>query len=109
HVVLRANKANKTRAPDPVPPLTAGLSPRVLTKAVAAALERAPKLPDWLDPGLRARRHWPGWDEALAAVHALESEAELAPSTPARVRLAYDEILASQLAVALVRARRRRR
>src|SRR5205085_9427847 len=90
-------------------PLTAGLSPRVLSKAVAAALERAPDLPEWLDPTLRARRGWPGWGEALAVVHAPASEADLSPGTPPRERLAYDEILASQLAVALVRARRRRR
>src|SRR5438105_11462891 len=103
------DQAKQVTPIEPVYPLTAGLSPRVLSKAVAAALERAPELPEWLDPALRARRHWPAWHQALAAVHSLRSEADLAPSTPARERLAYDEILASQLAVALVRARRRRR
>src|SRR5205807_10274521 len=52
---------------------------------------------------------WPSWKEAIAVVHAPQSEDDLAPSTAMRERLAYDEILASQLAVALVRARRRRR
>src|SRR5436305_13679208 len=107
--VVAPDQAEQIRPIEPVYPLTAGLSPRVVTKAVIAALERLPDLPEWLDPALRTRRHWPGWGEALAAVHSPESEADLAPSTPARERLAYDEILASQLAVALVRARRRRR
>jgi ATP-dependent DNA helicase RecG len=108
YVVMPA-QAEQVKPIEPVYPLTAGLSPRVLSKAVGGALERVPELAEWLDPALRARRHWPGWHEALAAAHSPRSEADLAPSTPARERLAYDEILASQLAVALVRARRRRR
>src|SRR5947199_1041323 len=107
--VVMPEQAEQVKPIEPVYPLTAGLSPRVLPKAVGGALERLPDLPEWLDPALRARRHWPAWHEALAAVHSPQSEADLAPSTPARTRLAYDEILASQLAVALVRARRRRR
>ena len=107
--VVMPEQAAQVKPIEPVYPLTVGLSPRVLSKAVGGALERAPELPEWLDPALRARRHWPAWREALASAHSPENEADLAPSTPARERLAYDEILASQLAVALVRARRRRR
>ena len=107
--VVAPDQAEQIKAIDPVYPLTAGLSPRVLAKAIASALERAPELPEWLDPALQEHRGWPSWTEALAAVHAPQSDADLAASSPARERLAYDEILASQLAVALVRARRRRR
>ena len=107
--VVMPEQAAQVKPIEPVYPLTVGLSPRVLSKAVGGALERAPELPEWLDPALRARRHWPAWREALASAHSPKNEADLAPSTPARERLAYDEILASQLAVALVRARRRRR
>jgi ATP-dependent DNA helicase RecG len=107
--VVPPEQADQVKAIEPVYPLTAGLSLRIAARAVNAALERASELPEWLDPALRARRRWPGWKEAIAAVHAPESEDDLAPTTPARERLAYDEILASQLAVALVRALRRRR
>ena len=107
--VVPPEQAEQIRAIEPVYPLTAGLSSRIVAKAVTAALERAPELPEWLDPAWRERRQWPGWRDALAAAHAPQSAADLDPSHPARERLAYDEILASQLAVALVRARRRRR
>jgi ATP-dependent DNA helicase RecG len=107
--VAPADGEDQIRGVEPVYPLTAGLSSRVLARAVAAACERAPSLPEWLDPALRERRRWPGWREALAAAHAPQSTDDLDPETPARERLAYDEILSSQLAVALVRARRRRR
>jgi ATP-dependent DNA helicase RecG len=107
--VVPPEQAGQVKAIEPVYKLTAGLSSRIAARAVNAGLERAPKLPEWLDPALQARRRWPGWKEAIAAVHAPQSDADLAPTTPVRERLAYDEILASQLAVALVRARRRRR
>ena len=107
--VVPPEQADQVKAIEPVYPLTAGLSSRIAAKSVAAAVERASELPEWLDPALRARRRWPDWKEAIAAVHAPQTEDDLAPTTPARERLAYDEILASQLAVALVRALRRRR
>src|SRR5437764_373545 len=107
--VVAPEAAAQLKAIEPVHPLTAGLSPRVVQRAVAAALERALELPEWLDPALQARQKWPNWRTAIEAVHAPQSEADLGPDTSARERLAYDEILASQLAVALVRARRRRR
>ena len=107
--VVPPEQAAEVKPIEPIYPLTAGLSSRIVAKAVAAALERAPEMPEWLDPAWRTRRSWPGWGEAICAVHAPLSEADLDPATAARERLAYDEILASQLAVALVRARRRRR
>ncbi len=107
-LVLRPDELDRLRPIEPVYPLTAGLSPRVVQNAVAAALERAPALPEWIDPALQERRGWPAWGDAVRRVHAPEAEADLSPSQPARERLAYDEILASQLAVALARARRHR-
>ncbi len=107
--VVAPDQADRIKPIEPTYPLTAGLPPRVLQRAIAAAVERAPELPEWIDPALRQRQHWPSWIEAIAAAHAPGSAADLSPSTPARERLAYDEIFASQLAVALVRARRQRR
>ncbi|HEY5597353.1 MAG TPA: ATP-dependent DNA helicase RecG [Kiloniellales bacterium] len=92
---------------EPVYRLTGGLTLKTLGKAVQAALARAPDLPEWLDPAYRARHGWPAWRAALAAVHAPQSQADLEPTTPARQRLAYDELLANQLALALVRRQQR--
>jgi ATP-dependent DNA helicase RecG len=107
--VVPLDQAEKLKPIEPVYPLTGGLLPRVLQRAVASAVERVPVLPEWVDVALRQQRGWPSWNEAIAAVHTPESEADLSPETKPRERLAYDEIFASQLAVALVRARRRRR
>ena len=90
---------------EPVYPLTEGLFPRVLGRTIEAALERLTRLPEWLDPNTSVLRGWPGFDEALRALHRPESAAALDVNTPARQRLAYDELLASQLALALLRNR----
>ena len=108
-LVLRPDELDRLKPIEPVYPLTAGLAPRLVQRAAAAALERAPELPEWIEPSLRERRGWPGWTDALCHAHSPAGEADLSPSDPARERLAYDEVFASQLAVALVRARRQRR
>ena len=93
---------------EPVYGLTAGLSLKMMRKAVQAALERVPALPEWQDPALLARRGWPGWNAAIAALHNPEGPENLAPDRPARQRLAYDELFADQLALALIRANAKR-
>ncbi len=88
---------------EPVYPLTAGLSLKAMTKAVQAALARVPKMAEWIDPALLARERWPAFAEALVQAHAPRSMADLAPAAPARTRLAYDELFAHQLTLALAR------
>ncbi len=92
---------------EPVYPLTAGLTLKPLGKAIRAALDRAPEVPEWLDPALVAREGWPAWHAALAAAHAPEGPEALLPLTAVRRRLAYDELLANQLALALMRHHQR--
>ncbi len=94
---------------EPVYPLTTGLTARVVRRAIGQALDRAPDLPEWLDPALIQREGWPGWAAALAEVHRPDDPEAILPSSPARRRLAFDELLANQLALALVRHSQRRR
>ncbi len=95
-------------AVEPVYPLTAGLAARVMGKLVEEAVSRAPVLPEWLDPAYQARQVWPGWRDALMRLHDPETLQDLEPDAPWRARLAYDELLANQLALLLVRRRLRR-
>ena len=93
---------------EPVYPLSAGLTQRMMAKAVEGALTRVPPLDEWIDPQLLAERGWPGFTDALAQAHAPQSVRELSPDSPARARLAYDEFLAHQMTLALVRREKRR-
>jgi len=76
-------------------------------QALERALERAPALPEWQDPAWLKQQRWPAWREAFEAVHNPASEADLSPQSPARRRLAFDELFAHQLALAQRKAVRR--
>ncbi|HEY4251651.1 MAG TPA: ATP-dependent DNA helicase RecG, partial [Roseomonas sp.] len=89
----------------PIWPLTAGLLWPQMARAQAAALAALPALPEWQDPALLRREDWPGFGAALHALHAPEAP----PGKLPQRRLAYDELLAHQLAIGLVRTRVRDR
>ncbi|MEO1065786.1 MAG: ATP-dependent DNA helicase RecG [Pseudomonadota bacterium] len=94
---------------EPVYPMTAGLSPKTFTKAIGQALDFVPKLPEWIDPSLLAREGWPAFHMALQAVHRPPNAEAADPKGLAYTRLSYDELLAGQLALALTRARVRKK
>ncbi len=87
--------------------LTEGLPAKSMAKAVRGALDRVPPMPEWQDAAWRKVRGFPSFGEALTTAHAPVHEADLSPMTGARQRLAYDELLANQLALVLIRARLR--
>jgi ATP-dependent DNA helicase RecG len=87
---------------EPVYPLSEGLTQGRVQGLVHQALEHVPELPEWIEPGLKAKLAWPDWREALALAHKGEHPA-------ARDRLAYDELLANSLALMLVRESNRTR
>ena len=88
---------------EPVYPLTAGLTPKVLRRAITAALANLPTLPEWIPPSIMATNNWPDFASAMRTVHAPKNEADLRPNSPARARLAFDELLANQIALNMVR------
>ncbi|QIK41392.1 ATP-dependent DNA helicase RecG [Pontivivens nitratireducens] len=108
HVLHRA-QAEALPPFEPTYPLTAGLTLKTVVKAQRGALDRVMDLPEWIAPQIVADRGWPGWSAALKSAHAPDSSADLADTTPARQRLAYDELFAHQVTLTLARARARRK
>ena len=93
---------------EPVYPLTAGVTQKVLYKIERGAIARAPELEEWLDPAHQKREGWPSWHDALMTAHNLPEPEAASPEHPARQRLAYDELLANQLTMALLRLKQKR-
>jgi ATP-dependent DNA helicase RecG len=93
---------------EPVYPLTEGLFAGQLRRAMEAALKKLPALPEWQDAAWIARNRFPSFSQALASLHQPREPADIDPHGPAWTRLAYDELLASQIALALMRAHLRR-
>ncbi len=108
HIGL-AGDLEKLQSVEPVYPLSAGLTLKNLGKAIAQALDAAPDMPrDWIDKAHGEREQWPDWRTALRTAHAPEDDLALDALAPARARLAYDELLSNQLALALVRLNMRK-
>src|SRR3984893_7616069 len=93
---------------DPVYPLTEGLALGSVRRAVAQALQKLPALPEWISPEVIRRCKFPTIAEALNRVHMPVDMTDILPDGPFWSRLAFDELLAGQLALALVRAQLRR-
>ena len=101
--VLKTNEMANMPEIEPVYPLTAGLTPKVLRRAITAALATLPDLPEWIPHSIMASQNWPDFVTAMRSVHTPQSEVDLLPSSPARARLAFDELLANQIALSMVR------
>ena len=101
--VMAPGKDMELPVREPVYPLTEGMTNKRLRDLAAMAIERAPELPEWIEPGLLSREAWRPWRSALAEAHR-----DPGTSDPQR-RLAYDEVFANQLALVLLRQASRRK
>ncbi len=101
--IVRPDAPEEMPQIEPVYPLTAGLSPKALRRAIEGAMQRIPRPREWIAPAVMEQKNWPDFATAMDKVHHPENAEDLLPAAPARARLAYDELLANQLALMLVR------
>jgi len=102
--------ANESEMPlfETVYPLTAGISLKMMEKSVKGALAMLKPLPEWLDTEFKKKQGFPDWIDAVNLVHNPKTMADINSANPARRRLAYDELLSGQLALALLRAKKKK-
>ncbi|WAP69661.1 ATP-dependent DNA helicase RecG [Jiella pelagia] len=101
--VASLERAETMSLVEPIYPMTAGLSGKVLRKAIGQALERVPPFAEWIEPSVVKRQSFPTFNDALKRLHDPADAADISPENPSWRRIAYDEYLASQLALALSR------
>ena len=106
--MVKASEAENMPLVEAVYPLTAGLSPKTLRKAIEGAVARLPEMPEWADAHLTSRQSFPSVAEAFRQLHDPRDAADIDPQAPARRRLAYDEFLAGQVSLSLVRQKVRK-
>ena len=106
--ILLPEEADELPQFEPTYPLTAGITQKTMGKAVKSALTKAPELAEWIDPALVDREGWPTFSDALIRAHTPQTASDLSPTDRCRQRLAYDELFAHQLTLALARVALRR-
>ena len=106
--MVAPEKADEIPKIEAVYPATEGLPPRRVRTFAHEALDKTPEMPEWQDPAWLKREQFPSWREALARTHNPQDDGDLSPLSLHRRRLAYDELLAHQLAMAQRKAARRR-
>ncbi|MQX88454.1 ATP-dependent DNA helicase RecG [Sinorhizobium meliloti] len=106
--MVRAAESENMPLVEPVYGLTAGLTSRPLRKSIEAAVARVPDLPEWLDEALLRQQGFKSAKESFQRLHEPRDETDIDAQAPARRRIAYDEFLAGQLSLSLVRQRLRK-
>jgi len=107
--ILSPEKKAEIPEVEPIYPLTAGVSGKVMAKIARGAIDRLVTLPEWQDKALLAREGWPSWRDGVTMAHNPKIHDDLQMNSPARLRLAYDEFLASQLALEIMRRQNQRK
>jgi len=102
HILTKAEFENFPTL-EPVYPLTQGLTSKTLQKAMSQLIPAIPQLEEWQDPAWLKKQNWPDFQTALTSLHRPQIIEDIAADSPHRQRLAYDELLAKQLSLALVR------
>ena len=102
--VLDAEGIRKLPPVEQTYPLVEGLAAGYLRRALEAAVARVPALADWLSEPFLFEQGWPAFDAALGRLHRPASPAEAVPTGAPWSRLAFDELFAHQVTLALVRA-----
>lgn len=102
HIGLE-NEKEDIQGLEPTYPLTTGLSQKVLRKHILSALKDVPALQEWHDEALIKRNNWPSFYQSLSRLHRPQKAEDIYPESAYRIRLAYDEILSTQLTLALNR------
>ncbi|RYE61327.1 MAG: DEAD/DEAH box helicase, partial [Rhizobiaceae bacterium] len=106
--MVKVSEAENLPLVEPVYPMTAGLSSKTFRRTIEAAIARLPQFPEWADLSLTQREGFPTVTEAFQELHDPRDETDIDPQSKARRRLAYDEFLAGQVSLALVRQKIRK-
>lgn len=109
HPDIMGNDTDDIPTTEPIYPMTQGLNHKTLLKAIKSALGFCPELPEWCDTAYKQKNNWGSFHESLGALHNPQSPTDIDPQSIARQRLAYDECLANQLTIELMRYRQKKK
>ncbi len=80
-----------------------GINMLQIRKVIIKALNKCPNLDEWNDKKIINNYNWPRWKEALSNLHNPRNISDVFLNSNSHERLAYDELLATQLTLQIVR------
>jgi len=88
---------------EPIYGLTAGLSQKIVIKHLEKILKSLPAINEWIDLKIIKKYSFEDWNTSIRLIHNPENSEDLINNNIYRRRLAYDELLAHQLAISIIR------
>lgn len=104
----RISDFEKIAKVEPIYPLTAGISNKMAEKVAKYALSQIPKMPEWQDENFKKQQNFPDFADALKRLHNPQNIKDIDTNSIYCRRVAYDELLANQLALAISREKIKR-
>ena len=101
--VIDSYNSDQIKDIEPVYSLTSGLSQRIVIKYLEKILQSLPKFNEWIDNKTLNKYTFNNWGKSIQAIHNPDNSEDLINNNIYRKRLAYDELLAHQLAIAIIR------
>ena len=94
---------------EPIYSLTAGIPQKILKKSIEFALASIPELPEWINKETIKSNKWKTFRESIRSIHNPTNTDVFKNDSVEIKRLAYDELLANQIELALVLGKTKRR
>ena len=101
--IIDAEQIKSLKDIEPVYSLTSGLSQRIVLKYLDKILNSLPKFDEWIEKKILKKYSFENWNKSINSIHNPKNSEDLINNNIFRRRLAYDELLAHQLAISIIR------
>ena len=106
--IVSSSESGKIPDFEPNYPLTKGVSKKFLIKIMLQAIDKNISFQEWINESIVQKFQWPRFKTSILMVHNPKCIKETLFDYPARERLAFDELFAHQMSLALARLHFRR-
>jgi ATP-dependent DNA helicase RecG len=90
---------------EPIYPLTEGLTATTLRRIISESLKVKGHIEDWIPSSILDEKQWPSWIQAAHTLHSLEPNLKHTQIALCKDRLAFDELLAHQMGLQILKSR----
>ena len=101
--IIKIENISDLRSVEPIYGLTSGLTHKIYIKTIENTLKNLPNLDEWIDNKTINKFSFNNWKKSLISIHNPRKKEDLLYSNINRRRLVFDELLAHQLSIAVIR------